>query len=222
LFPRREVSREIFALDIDIPIAGIVVAGRGFGIFAFIGGSLDANAGFGPGVLRDTRATITYNPSRPEDTVLTGSSEFFVPANAGLRLAVRAGVGGSLAIADVRGGLEIGGALGVEGHARARVDLRWTPSTGLSIDALAEAIAQPVFRFDITGFVEVNVVLIGAVWEKRWQLAGINFGSNLQFGVRLPIHFQEGQRFQISMSDVELIVPDINGRQLLQGLMGRV
>ena len=219
LFPRKEVSRRIFGIDLDIPVAGIVVLGKGFGVFAFVGGALDASASFGPAVLRNTSASITYNPAKPEDTVLGGTAELFLPAHAGLRLAIRAGVGGSLLIADVRGGLEVGGALGVDGHAKARIALNWSPKRGLSVDALAEAIAQPTFKFDISGFVEVNVALVGTVWEKRWKLAGFDLGSALNFGVRLPIRFQEGKPFHVGIKDVKFIIPNIDSRTLLKKLL---
>jgi hypothetical protein len=218
LFPRREISRRLFGLDLEIPIAGIVVLGRGFGIFAFIGGGLDASAGFGPAVLRDTEVSVTLNPARPADTVVEGHAELFLPADAGLRLFVRAGIGGSLLIADVRGGIEIGGAIGVEAEARARLDVRWTPTEGLRIEALAEALARPVLRLDVTGFAEVNVALLGTVWETRYQIAGFDVGSDLELGVRYPLVIQEGQPIEIRWEDLELIVPDLD----LETIFGQV
>ena len=218
LFPRREISRRLFGLDLEIPIAGIVVLGRGFGIFAFIGGGLDASAGFGPAVLRDTEVSVTLNPARPADTVVEGHAELFLPADAGLRLFVRAGIGGSLLIADVRGGIEIGGAIGVEAEARARLDVRWTPTEGLRIEALAEALARPVLRLDVTGFAEVNVALLGTVWDTRYQIAGFDVGTDLELGVRYPLVIQEGQPIEIRWEDLELIVPDLD----LEAIFGEV
>lgn len=214
LFSRRELRRRLFALDIDIPIAGITVMGRGFGIFAFIGGGVDASAGVGPGVLRDTQANITYNPSRPEDTVLGGSAELYLPADAGLRLFLRAGVGGSLVIASVRGGIEGGAELGVQAHVRARVDLRWTPSEGLHIDVLAEALARPNLTLDLSGFAEVDVALLGTVWEKRWTALSIQLGSGLEVGFRATMRIDDAE-VRFDASSVEFIFPDLDFSQLI-------
>ena len=63
------------------------------GIVAEIGGGLGATAGIGPGVIDQLELGITYNPAREEDTAITGDAHLRVPADAGLRLSVRAGIG---------------------------------------------------------------------------------------------------------------------------------
>ena len=60
-------------------------------------------------------------------------------------------LGAGIPVVSASAGLEIGGQLGIEGAARAAVQVAWTPTTGLDLTAEAEIYAEPVFKFDITG-----------------------------------------------------------------------
>lgn len=213
IFPRREIRKDILSIDIPIPIVP--------GIFAEVGGGLDAHAGIGPGVIDQLRLGVEYTPSREEDTRVTGDAHLNVPADAGLRLSVRAGIGLGIPAASVSGGLEIGGELGLEGAAEAGVHIDWMPSTGLEIDAFGRLSAQPRFTFDVAGFVEVEALFF-TIYEERWELASYELGSNLTFGVRFPIHYKQGEPFDISLDDVEFEVPDVNPRRILGDLMDAI
>jgi hypothetical protein len=69
----------------------------------------------------------------------------------------------------------------------------------------------------------VSVRALGfSVYDQRWELAAFEFGSDLRFGARFPIHYVEGQPFDISLNDVEFIVPDIDPQQMLRDLVARV
>jgi hypothetical protein len=219
LFRRRQVTKRLFDVSMNIPIVGLTVMGKGVGIFATIGGGLDAEAYFGPGVLRDVGAKVHFEPAHPERTEIAGSAEFYVPAYAGLRLFIEAGIGASLLVVTAKGSIEVGATLGVLGEGRARVDVKWSKQSGLAVDALAEAMATPKFKFDVTGGVSVDAALIGNVYKKRWELAAYEFGPDLRLGVRLPIAFREGQPFSVSADQVQFIVPNVEPRALLEGLL---
>lgn len=209
IFPRQEINRELFALATQIPIAP--------GIVAEVGGNLNASAGIGPGMLDQAVIHIDYTPAREEDTHVTGDAHLNVPADAGLRLAARAGIGVGITGASATGGLELGGTIGIAGAAEASVHVDWMPSTGLSIDAAAEFSAEPRFRFDISGYVDVSV-LGASLYEQRWELAAYEFGSDYRFGVRFPVHYQEGEPFTVSTDDIEFEVPDIDPEALVRQL----
>ncbi len=49
-----------------------------------------------------------------------------------------------------------------------------------------------------------------SVHDNRWELAAYELGSNLRFGVRFPVHYHEGEPFNVSLDDVEFEVPDVN------------
>lgn len=213
IFPRREIRKDIFSIDIPIPIVP--------GIFAEVGGGLDAHAGIGPGVIDQLRLGIEYNPAHEENTHVTGDGHVNVPADAGLRLSVHGGIGLGIPAASVSGGLEVGGELGLEGAAEAGVHVDWMPSQGLQIDAYGRLSAHPKFVFDVSGYVEVEALFF-TIYENRWQLASFEYGSDMTFGVNFPIRYREGEPFDISLDDVEFQVPEVSPTDILGGLIERV
>lgn len=56
---------------------------------------------------------MQYNLAHEEDTRVTGDAHLNIPADAGLRLAARAGIGLGITGASATGGPELGGALGL-------------------------------------------------------------------------------------------------------------
>lgn len=213
IFARREINRSLFNIAVQVPIVP--------GIVAEVGGGLSAVAGIGPGVLDQLRIGIEYNPAHEENTHVTGDAHLRVPADAGLRLSVRAGIGLGITGASATGGLEIGGTLGIEGAAEAGVHVDWTPATGLDLTANLSVHAQPSFTFDISGYVAVTALGF-SVYDQRWQLASYQFGSDYRFGISLPVHYHEGEPFDISLDDVQFEVPDISPSEILSGLIDRI
>ncbi|MDQ3669759.1 MAG: hypothetical protein M3377_05700, partial [Actinomycetota bacterium] len=222
LFPEKKVQKNIFSINIDIPIVGFTVLGQRVGIFATIGGGLDAEAGIGPGQLRQAELGVTYDPANEAATTVTGAAQLYIPANAGLHLFVRGGIGAGIPIVSATAGLEVGGRLGIVAALQSDLQVNWTPATGLVLDTVLQAYAQPKFKFDITGFVEVTVdYFIGSstLYEKKWELAAFEYGSDLRFGLRLPVHYEEGKAFDVSLSDIEFEYPQIEPSELLAGLV---
>jgi hypothetical protein len=225
LVEARRFERELFAMRIDIPIVGVSVAGQRVGIFATIGGALSAEAVLGPVQLTDLALEITYNPSHEDQTRITGSAEVVAPAEAGLTLAVDGGVGVGIPLVSATAGLRVTGRLGLSGAARAAVEVDWSPGQGLAIDSVAEVLVQPRLRFDVTGFVLVELDLWLTeieLFREDWDLASFEFGSAMTFGVRFPLRYREGQPFTLSLDDVEFIAPEIDVPELLGGLVDQI
>ncbi len=213
LFPRKEVEKPVFSIAVQAPIIP--------GVVAEIAGGLKAQAGFGPGMLDQLSLSITYNPDREEETMVNGVARFVVPADAGLRLSVRAGIGLGVTGLSATGGLEVGGAMGISGSAEAGVDVMWTPLSGLALDAEVAVRAQPSFVFDISGYVSVRALGF-SVYDETYEFASFEFGPGYGFGISLPIRYREGEPFDISLDDVRFEVPDIDTDRLLKGLVSRV
>lgn len=213
LFDRRQVQRQLFGVSVQVPIVP--------GIVAEVGGNLTAVAGIGPGMLEQLRIGITYNPSHEEDTHITGDAHLRVPADAGLRLGARAGIGLGIPGASATGGLELGGMAGIAGAAEASVHIDWRPGTGLAIDAEAALHAEPVFRFDVSGYVSVSALGF-SVYDERWQLAAMEVGSGLALGVRFPVHYQQGQPFDVNINDVQFDLPPIDTMGLVRQVLAQV
>jgi Domain of unknown function (DUF4157) len=225
LFNEKKFDKNLFKIGIDIPILGFSVLGHRVGIFLDIGGGLDLSAGVGPGQLRDVNVMVVYNPAHEEQTNVHGHAALHIPAHAGLRLFVKAALGAGIPIVSAEAGIELGGQLGIEGAAHAEVDVDWTPKKGLILDAKAEISAEPKFKFDITGFVLVEADLLlktVTLYEKRWQLVAMEYGSGLKLGMRLPIHYEEGKAFAVSLSDIEFDVPRIDAKDVLGGVLKKI
>jgi len=221
IFPEKAINKHIFSINIDIPILGFAVAGQRVGIFLTIGGGLDAHAGIGPAQLRELGLGITYNPAHEDQTHVTGGAQLFIPAGAGLRLNVHAALGAGIPVVSAQAGLELGGSLAVAGAVVAAVRVDWTPRRGLVLDAAGEIYAEPKLKFDVTGFVKVDADLFIttiSLYERRWELAALEVGSGLRFGIRFPVHYEEGKPFNVSLTDVQFEVPPIEPRAVLENL----
>ena len=144
---------------------------------------------------------------------------------AGLRLAVSGGLGAGIPVVSATAGLEIGAELGLEGEASAAVQVSWSPSQGVELEAMGKLSVEPVLRFDVTGFVKVEADVVFdtiELYEKRWQLAAFEFGSGLKFGITFPVHYKEGEPFELSLDDVEFDVPEIDPGSVLEGLVDQI
>lgn len=225
LFPEYSYERNIFPINLDIPIVGVAVAGQRIGIFATIGGGLDLSAGVGPGQLRELRLGITYNPDHEDQTHVTGDALLVIPAHAGLRLFVRGALGVGIPVISAELGLEVGGELGLAGALETGVHINWTPAIGLVLDARAEIYVEPKFRFDLTGFLEVTADLFITeitLYARRWELAAFELSTGYRLGMIFPFHYEQGQPVAIDWSAVEFVYPDIDAGEILDQLVERI
>jgi hypothetical protein len=221
VFDRRSIDRNLFNIPaIEIPIFAIPLGPRSIGLVARITGGLDFTAGFGPGQLRELSAEVTYNPDHEDETTITGRGLFAIPADAGLTLRGDLGLGVSIGIASLSGGIEIAGTLGLEGEAAAAVDVNWSPQTGLAIDATGSITVNPKFTFDINAFARASLDLwvtsISETW--RYNLASFSWGPDIQFGIVFPVHYREGEPFDMSFDDIQVNYPDLDIVDMAIGL----
>jgi hypothetical protein len=168
---------------------------------------------------------VTYNPAHEDQTHVSGAAKLHIPAHAGLRMFVRGSLGVGIPLVSASAGLEFGGSLGLEGALDAAVNVDWTPVKGLDIQASAEIYVQPKLKFDITGFVLVELDLLLTtieLYSKRWQLASVEYGSDLRFGLKLPIHYHEGTPFDLSFDNVQFVTPNISAKDVLSGLVKKI
>ncbi|OXM64242.1 hypothetical protein [Amycolatopsis vastitatis] len=225
LFPAKGIKKNVLTVGFDIPIVGIAVFGQRVGIFATIQGGLDAEASVGPGQLRQLGLKVHYEPGKEENTSITGGAQLHVPAEAGLRLFVRGGIGAGIPLVSAEAGLEIGGKLGLQGAFDASTQINWTPKQGLVLDARVDLTAEPKFVFDVTGFAKVEVGAFGFtkdLYDKKWNLAAFEYGSGLRIGVHAPVHYEQGKPFSFSLDDVKFELPKVDPGRILQDLVKRI
>jgi hypothetical protein len=221
VFDRKSIERNLFtAPAVEIPIFAIPLGPRSIGIVARITGGLDFSAGFGPGQLRSLYADVTYNPDREDETTISGHGEFVIPADAGLTLRGDLGLGVSVGIASLTGGIEVTGELGLEGEAAAAVDVNWSPLTGLALDATGRITVNPKFSFGINAFARASLDLWLVSFSETWRynLVAFSWGPDIQFGIIFPVHYREGEPFDMSFDDIEVIYPDLDIIEMAKGL----
>jgi len=222
VFKERTLEKQLLSIGIDIPIIGVAVAGQRIGIFATIRGGVSISAGFGPGELRDVALKVTYNPDKPDDTTVSGRGNFVVPAHASLRLSVDGGLGAGIPIVSATAGLTVFGEVGVAGAASAGTMVSWSPRSGIVLDAHGDIFVEPKFKFGIEAFVDVSAdlwITTIELYHKKWKLADFEYGSNLRFGLSLPIHYESGKPFDLSFEQIQWTYPHIEPSEILGGLM---
>ena len=57
------------------------------------------------------------------------------------------------------------------------------------------------------------------LYKKKWKLASFEYGSNMEFGLTFPIHYESGKPFELSFDQVQWKYPRIEPGELLSGLM---
>lgn len=223
LFARRQVEKPLFKLPtIEIPILAVPLGTRSVGIVATIDARLVARAGVGPGQLRKVKLAAEFDPARLEETFsFHAAAELYVPADAELALQIAGGIGVSLAIARAVGGIEAEGAAGLKGESIAAADIAYDKGQ-LAVAGKAELSAQPRLVFRLKAFVRAEAdifVTTIELYKKEWQLAQFEAGAALKVGVRVPFKYVFGQPFELSLDQVEFIVPQIDPAQFVRELL---
>jgi Domain of unknown function (DUF4157) len=223
IFPRKEVEKELFKLPtLEIPIFAIPLGTRSAGLVATIDARLVARAGVGPGQLRKVKILAEFDPSVEEGGFsFQASAELYVPASAELAVAIAAGLGLSVAIARAVGGIEAEGAAGIQAEFIAGTTLKYEAGK-FAISGAAELSASPKLIFRLKAFVKVEIdvfVTTIEVYRKDWVLAQVEVGSALKIGVRVPFKYVFGEPFQLSLDQIEFIVPKIDPGSLVKELL---
>ena len=223
IFARKQVEKPLFKLPtVEIPILAVPLGTRSVGIVATIDARLVARAGVGPGQLRKVKLAAEFDPARIEETFsFRAAAELYVPADAELALQIAGGIGVSLAIVRAVGGIEAEGAAGLQGEFVAGADISYEKGQ-LAVAGKAELAAQPRLVFRLKAFIRAEAdifVTTIELYKKEWQLAQFEAGAALKVGVRVPFKYAFGQPFELSLDQVEFIVPEINATDLIKQLL---
>jgi len=90
------------------------------------------------------------------------------------------------------------------------------------VSGQAELSAQPKLVFRVKAFVKAEADLFFTsieLYRKDWVLASVEAGSALRVGVRVPFKYVFGQPFQLSLDQVEFIVPQISAKEVMKDLL---
>ena len=213
LFERNLPSIPLFAIPLGIGNIGVV---------AVIGGGLAVHYQFGPGEIRDMVIRAALNPLDEDmNAEIAAEARLVIPAEAGLELSVRAGIGLELAIANVTGGITVTGGVLLRGGLDAAARLSYARGL-LTFDARAAITVAPVLTLRIEADIQVDASVAGH-WRWPYELASYSYNPGLQFGMIAPFHYQSDQPLRLpSFNDIQWVVPDINVRALTDRIASQV
>jgi hypothetical protein len=204
------VNRDLVPMiHADVPIFPPVVLG--------VGAGLKLKVGYGAGVLSGSIG-ITYNPSHADDAKLHGMLHMHADAYAGLELYTSIGAGVGIPGASLTANVVLGGELRIEANLDNDTQVDWSPAQGVVIDNVLSANLQPQFVITL----RANVVgTLGPFSHEFWSedLAGMKFGSGLNFGLSWPIHYEDGKPFNPSVDDIKVTAPQISPTEVAKNIL---
>src|SRR5262249_37351747 len=111
---------------------------------------------------------------------------FYVTIPASLRLAA--------VVASVSAGLSATADIGLRGNFAANASLRYRESVW-TLQTLAGVYANPALALRVDGFLRAAAGFgpFERVAEKRWNLAGWTWGSNMRFGIEFPLRYASNE-----------------------------
>jgi Domain of unknown function (DUF4157) len=209
LFPAWKFEKNFFHFQQEFPLWGITIPVVGsIGIIANVHANAGFRAAFGPGTIRNIKATGDVSTRADQEPAFTISGDFNVPAGAEVVLIVGGGIALSALIADIEGGIDLNGIAGIYGA------ITLTPTFAyrdgkymLRGDALLAAAAQ--LRAGISAYAKIDVGIgwfSKEVWREDWKLAEWVFDTGWNVGLKAGIEYVLGEPFEPKLSFDEVAV----------------
>lgn len=217
LFKERKFEKTLFSFSQEFPLFGVTIPIVGsIGIIAEIHSKIGARTRFGPAVLRDVVVEGTYSTRGGKDKEAGGdaasgtgvpatapepsfaiSGELFLPMGAELVIIIGGGVGLSVLIASVTGGIDLVGTAGAYATISVRPKFQYKEGK-YSFKGMAELQAAAIAKLGVNAFAaaEVGIAWFSKeVWRKDWELAAFIWDPGLSIGLRAPLDYTLGEPF---------------------------
>ena len=209
LFKAYEFEKSFFNFEQEFPLWGITIPVVGsIGLIAEIHASAGFRANLGPGTFSNIKAVGEISTRPDSEPAFTISGDLVIPAGAEVILTIGGGIGLSVLVAKISGGIDLSGIAGVYGA------ITLTPTFAyqngqymLRGEALLQAAAQLKARINAYARVVAGIGwLSGEVWRKDWNLAEWRFDTGWHMGVKAGIEQVLGQPFEpkLSFDEVEV------------------
>ncbi|MBX3117503.1 MAG: DUF4157 domain-containing protein [Fimbriimonadaceae bacterium] len=223
LFRRFGSERRLFSTSVDIPILGISLGPVSVGLVFRITGSLSVDYGIGPGRIEDLHLSAGFNPfDENPNFELEGGGRLVIPIGGGFTASIRGALALSAGIASISGGLTASARVGLNGGFTNNLTISYRQGK-YTVDNIARLTVAPELSFGLEANVEAEALRGAYTYHRGYQLASYRFGSNLEFGVEAPFHYESDQPFRPpSLDSIRFIKPDIDVSSLMSGMLSRV
>ena len=207
LFPERRQEREFLNISQNIPLfAGIVVA-----VIRIRAG---VRAGVGPGQIRNSLITGTWEVSSEEPPDLSVSSEFYMPAFVEGYVAFGAGLGVDVLLGSLTGGIEAMATAGLYGAISVVPELTYQDGDWM-FEGTATLAAGARLKLSLNAWAEIEALWI-TVWDRTWELAShtMNVGPDLVLSANIAMNLSNP-----SIPEITFDASDTDNRGLIDGAM---
>jgi len=203
-FPEKDEDITIFTASGSIPIPGASIGPIGLKVKLW--GSLGYYYYVGPGVLTGVKAAVRFSPFEADpDFGFTLKAKSSIPVGGGVRGKIGADVVIDAMIAEVGGGLDVVAKAGLEGKAELGGEISYGKDK-FAVDALAYIGGSVVLAAALNArvYAKAGVGKFNVRTEKTWELAGGQFNTGLNLGLKLPLHYDSIDGFRMpTLSDIK-------------------
>lgn len=182
MFPEARFERELLNVSQSIPLWAILVA-----VLRIRAG---VRAGIGPGVFRDISVTGSYTIGQEGEPSFTISGEMFIPAFVEGYVGFGAGLGASVVLGSLTGGIEAMGTAGIYGAISVIPELSYE-NGDYSIEGVATMAAGARIKLSLNAWAEIEALWI-TVWENTWELASVTMAVGPDLGMQARMAYTFG------------------------------
>ena len=206
MFPEARFERELVNVSQNIPLWAILVA-----VLRIRAG---VRAGVGPGVFRDIRVTGSYTIGEEGEPSFAITGEMFIPAFVEGYVGFGAGLGASVVLGSLTGGIEAMGTAGIYGAISVIPELAYE-NGDYSIEGVATMAAGARLKLSLNAWAEIEALWV-TVWENTWELASVTMPVGPDLGLQANMSYTFGSPEPPSL---DFSTSDIDTDKLIQDAM---
>ncbi|NBD31172.1 MAG: hypothetical protein GVY31_14195 [Alphaproteobacteria bacterium] len=197
MFPEQRFERELLNVSQNIPLWAILVA-----VLRIRAG---VRAGIGPGVFRDITVSGSYTIGQEGEPSFSITGEMFIPAFVEGYVGFGAGLGASVVLGSLTGGIEAMGTAGLYGAISVVPELAYEDGD-YSIEGVATMAAGARLKLSLNAWAEVEALWV-TVWDRTWELASVTMPIGPDLGLEARMNYTFGSpeppTLEFNSSDVD-------------------
>jgi hypothetical protein len=216
LFEKFGDDKELFSVDLSIPIPGANIGG--IGLEARIGGGAKMGYSIGPGTIAPLKFEAGFYPLEEQTDLNLGvSGSLNIPASAYLEANVHADIVLDALIAEIGGGVKVTGTITLQGGL-------FAPFSATFKQGKIEAELTPELKFalllglalSIRAWAKAGVGWLSVKTEKEWTLAKREINTGLGFSIIAPFKYSSDKGPQLpSLGDIKFKKPEITRDKMM-------